>query len=142
MGSASHTPPVVHEQAVGGAIASCLASIPLAIGYALYGFYSSGEVWSTGEVVMGTLLTAVFAVLMTLTGSIMLMSVYAVTARASRWRVPLLLLGAVVCGVIVEELWNGAALFEDLENLVLFASFGFYSGLAFWVGADVWRPIR
>jgi len=112
------------------------------MGYALYGFYFSGEVWSTGEVVMGTLLTAMFAVLMALMGSIMLMSVYALTTRANRWRVPLLIIAAVVCGVIIEELWNGAALFEDLENLVLFAFFGLYSGLAFWVGADVWRPIR
>lgn len=141
--TAPSSSPTVLERALGGVIACCLASVPLAAGLVIQGYYSSTQEWSVVEVVLGVAVTSLFSMFITVFVSVILgIPAYSLTIRAGRWRIPLLLLSAACSGIVVYEVWTGAALFEDLSITALCAFFGLYSGVAFWIGAEVWQPIR
>jgi hypothetical protein len=128
--------PTAIERAVVGVAVCCLASIPLAIGYSLYGFSTSGE-FTVITFMGGTAAFVIVACVITGLCSIFFgVPIYLLSARLKVLRPAVLLVAAAITGVVVHEVWDGG-LFEDPEGALLFAFFGLYSGMAFWIGADV-----
>jgi hypothetical protein len=135
----------VLERSLGGVVACVVAAVPLAVGWTLWGFYvdRSDRDWSVAYVLISTVTVTLFALPIAAFSAVCFgMPVYALASRAKRLRPLLLLLGATVVGVVVMETWHGGAFLEDPESTIQFAFFGFYSGIAFWLGADVWQPIK
>jgi hypothetical protein len=133
----------VLERAVRGAVACVVASVPLAIGWSLWGFYvlRSDQDWPAVYVLFSILVVGAFAMTIAAASAFCVgVPVYALVSRLNGLRPLVLLLSAVVVAVVVHEAWHGGALFEDVPSALLFAFFGLYSGLAFWAGADLWQP--
>jgi hypothetical protein len=129
-------------RSVVGVITCSLASIPLAIGFSLWGFYvhRADREWNAGYVLISTAVVVFFSlVIATFCAVCVGIPTYVLASRFGRWRPLVLLLGAVVAAVAFHEIWNGDGLFENLESTLQFAFFGLYSGVAFWLGADIWQ---
>jgi hypothetical protein len=132
----------VTAQLIGGVIACSLASFPLAIGFSLWGFYvdRADREWHVGYVLISIVGVSFFSLVITTFCAVFVgIPVYALASRFGRWRPLVLLLGAVITAVVFHEAWEGGGLFENPESVLQFAFFGLYSGIAFWLGADVWR---
>ena len=111
----------------------------------MWGFYidRSDRDWPIGYVLISIVVVALFALAIAVFSAVCFgIPVYALASRVKRLRPLVLLLGASVVGAVVHETWHGGAFLEDPESTLLFAFFGLYSGIAFWVGADVWQPIK
>lgn len=137
--------PTITARAVGGVIACTLASVPLAIGFSLWGFYvdRADREWAAGYVLVSIVFVTFFAlVIATFCAVCVGIPIYALTSRLRQWRTLALLLAAIAVAVVFHETWHGGHIFEDPESTVTFAFFGLYSGAAFWFGADVWQPVR
>ncbi len=109
------------------------------------GFYidRSDRDWPIVYVLISIVIVAFFAVAIASFSAVCFgMPMYALASRVKRLRPLVLLLSATVVGVVVHEAWHGGAFLEDPESTLWFAFFGLYSGLAFWLGADVWQPIK
>ena len=131
--------PTSFSRSLGGLAACAIATVPLAIGYSLYGFFASAEEHALVEVVLGTAVVVIVAVVIsTVSGLLLGVPVYVLTARTSAPRAVVLVVAAALAGVIIHELWHGGELFEDIGSMTLFAFFGAYSGAAFWLGAEIW----
>ena len=130
--------PTAIERAVVGVVVCCLAAIPLAIGYSIHGFYTSDDPWSAAYVVVGTgVVVSIGCLIAGVCATCFGVPIYVLSARLKVLRPLVLLVGASIAGVVVHEMWHGGSLFEDPEGARLFAFFGLYSGVAFWLGADV-----
>ena len=135
----------VLERSLGGVIASVLAAVPLATGYTLWGFYidRSDRDWPVAYVLISIVVVALFALAIAAFSAVCFgIPIYALASRTKRLRPLVLLLSATVVGVVVHETWHGGGFLEDLESTAQFAFFGLYSGIAFWLGADAWQPIK
>jgi hypothetical protein len=67
---------------------------------------------------------------------------YVLLSRLNRWRFLALVVFAVTAAVAFKEMWYGGPAFVDFESTTQFAFFGLYSGVAFWLGAEKWQPIK
>jgi hypothetical protein len=133
----------VLERAARGAIVCVIATVPLAIGWSVWGFYvlRSDRDWPVVYVLLSIVIVAAVAVtIATVSAFCVGVPIYALASRAKGLRPLVLLLSAIVVAVAVHEVWHGGALFEDVKSALWFAFFGLYSGIAFWAGADVWQP--
>jgi hypothetical protein len=148
--SADTSPPVL-ERSILGAVGCCVASVPLAVGFSLWGFYveESDQAWEVGYVLISIGVVVLFAFLIAAFGAAFVgIPVYLFASRRRSLRPPLLFLAAILVGLVVHETWasgaifHGGHLFEDPRGAFRFALFGLYSGIAFWLGADVWRPFK
>ena len=133
--------PVVLKRAVRGAVVCGLASIPLAVCFSLWGFYihRSDREWEAGYVLISTIGVGFFSLMISVVTAVCVgIPVYALASLTNVWRLPILLICATIVGVTVYETMSADPLFENLVGTLQFAFFGLYSGVAFWVGAEVW----
>ena len=127
------------SRSLSGLAASVVASLPLAVVFSLYGFFSSAGKHSFVEIVLGTTTVVIAALIISALGGIVFgIPVYVLAARTRAPRVVVLIIAAALTGVIIHEWWIGGGLFEDVGSTLLFAFFGAYSGAAFWLGAEIW----
>lgn len=127
------------SRSLSGLAASVVAAVPLAIVFSLYGFFSSAEEHSLVEVVLGTALVVIAALIVSALGGLLFgVPVYVLAVHTRAPRAAVLVIAAALTGVIIHELWFGGELFEDIGSTMLFGFFGAYSGAAFWLGAEVW----
>jgi len=140
--------PTVRERCVGGVITCGLASVPLGIGYSMWGFYikRSDRDWADGYVVISTVTVVIFSLFLSLLGAVVFgVPTYSLIARkAVQHRLVWLLSFGAVGGALIQGAWSslGGHPFYPLTWTLTFASFGALSGSVFWFGADVWRPIK
>jgi len=131
--------PTSFSRSLTGLAASVFAAVPLALVFSLYGFLSSAEEHSLVELVLGTALVVIAALIISAFGGLLFgVPVYVLAVHTRAPRAVVLVIAAALAGVIIHELWFGGELFEDVGSTLLFAFFGAYSGAAFWIGAEVW----
>jgi hypothetical protein len=126
-------------RALPGVAVSISASVPLAIAYSIYGIVRSPDGFSVAYMLVGTLATVLFALMISAVASVALgIPIYAATVLTRAPRAATIIATASVAGVAVLALLGGGELPDDMESVALFAIFGAVSGAAFWYGAERW----
>ena len=118
-----------------------MATVPLAVGYSAYSYISAGVERSVAYIAFGTWAVLFVALQITLLSALIVgIPIYLLTSKVDVIRPLALIVTAIIAGVLILRWWTGE--FDDIRRVLMFAFFGAYSGVAFWLGADVWRLIK